>query len=107
MKHPSACEEQRAHLRNKDKTPGITGQLDLEVRLEMVVVMMMMSRMATVHYYCMERYYVTCAFWWQIGTCHARSVKVFVYAILFCWMWENFLVGFNSERWIGSLGPHG
>lgn len=34
---------------------------------------MMMTRMATVYYYCMERYYVTCAFWWQLGTCQARA----------------------------------
>lgn len=52
------------------QTPGITGQLDLEVRLEMLVVM---TRMATVHYYCMERCHVKCAFWWQLGTCQARA----------------------------------
>lgn len=63
MNQPAVLEEQRSE--KQGQTPGITGQLDLEVRLEM---MTMMSGMATVHYYCIELYYVTCAFWWLIVT---------------------------------------
>lgn len=73
MNQPPVLEEQRSE--KQGQTPGITGQLDLEVRLEikMMMMMMMMSGMATVHYYCIEHYYVTCAFWWQIVTCHLRA----------------------------------